>query len=434
MDSQFEKEAFRRSEETKQVNKNKCSCLYAKYLFIYALAVLFIYKITKPNKPIIDFNATGYEFNQNYIYYTNFSININPLEMFFDYKTCQSNVSFNEVTNFIFFPPGQTFMDQNISLLQNWVQSLSSRKTYFFEARGALVQNNGAFVVNNTFYMCGNLTNYQHVYKMRNGTVQERVPYGLFFSNKYHSGHYYAHWIVDFFTPLLKIPKPIRDSLPVIVSKNILPIVVQLLELINIDKNKIIEFHSIHNYIYVDKIFSIMSPDVANRFYGAPLKETQLFLRKKLNLSNEKPTNYIFQNRHKGEKRYVANWDILFNITKMIYPQYNWINDDVVNYDLYYVSKFFNSIYCLVCPTGSNLANTIFMQPKTITLVIFSSWMDIPAMCQCLSTEVYMVVYHSDGNNHWISNANWLVQYAGFIDALARTVSLLIKLENITNQ
>ena len=193
-----------------------------------------------------------------------------------------------------------------------------------------------------------------------------------------------------------------------------------------------IEFKNVSNYIYVDKIFSVICSDVGNRFYGKPLRDTQLFLREKLNLSNEKPNNYIFQNRHKGEKRYVSNWEILFNITKMIYPKYNWKNDDVVNYDLYYVSKFFNSIYCLVCPTGSNVANTIFMQPKTITLVIFSNWLDVPAMCSCISCEVYMVVYHTDGNNHWAFNANWLVQYAGFIDALARTVSLFSKLDNST--
>ena len=156
-------------------------------------------------------------------------------------------------------------------------------------------------------------------------------------SNRYHIKKFYAHWVVDFIIPLLYIPKPIRDSVPIIVSHGILPSILQMMDVIGIMENRIIPFSKTCNYMYVDKVYTIIAGDVANRFYGEPMKYAKLFFMEKLNLSRSKPTNYIFQNRNKGESRYIANMDELFNITVAMYPQYNWKFDNSSNYNLLFV-------------------------------------------------------------------------------------------------
>ena len=178
--------------------------------------------------------------------------------------------------------------------------------------------------------------------------------------------------------------------------------------------------------MYVDKLYTIITCDVANRFYGEPMKSAKLFFREKLKLSDAKPTNYIFQNRNKGESRFIANMDELFKITVAMYPQYDWQKDNYSNYDLYYVSRFFNSIVCLVSPTGSNVANVLFMQPETVAVVVYGSWMDIPTMCACVSCEVYMVLLHSKGN-HWSAEEPWIVDIKAYKESIGRAAVFIKK-------
>ena len=75
---------------------------------------------------------------------------------------------------------------------------------------------------------------------------------------------------------------------------------------------------------------------------------------------------------------------------------------------------------CLVCPTGSNLINTIFMQEGTITVVIFASWIDAPAICSCVSVNVFIYFYSSPGRHY--GKIKWNVDPVGFNETMSRAV------------
>ena len=398
------------------------SCFYYQILLI----ILFYGASLFQGIPYLDITFDQYQKTYDYLYFRNFTVKFTFTDMFYSYKTYKPASNFANCSKYLTFPTYPTFMNKNITTIIQSAVYLTSRLAYFYEARNVFIHNYGAVIYNNTFYPDRNATDLEDRYKMSDGYVEKSVPIAIFLGSRYHGSRYFAHWLVDFIAPLLLIPNTIRDSLPVIVTKGILPIIIQMLNTIGFENDRIIEFQNETNYIFVNKLYSVMVGDVGNRFYGEPLKITSKYFREKLNLSNEKPTNYIFQNRNKGDKRYIENWNELFNLTTKIFPEYNWQINQITVYELTYISRFFNSILFIVWPTGSNVANTIFMQPKTYTLVIFSDWLDIPAMCSCISCEINMIIHQSPGK-HWAKDYKWNINPLEFKESLIKAVLLIKK-------
>ena len=356
-------------------------------------------------------NISDYKRNQNYT------------EVFFSYWIEHNITSYHKCQYMLSFQPTPRFMNKDQSTIIKQTSDLASKLKYFFEARSVYINNWGLVISNDTLYVDNINSRTNFIYRVHDGIVERHVPIGMFFSNRFLISHFYAHWIIDFFIPVFLMPKPIRDVVPVIVPKGILPSIIQMLNLIGIKDDRIIMFNNSTNFMYVDKLYSTIGKSTENRFYGGPMKTVQNFFKDKLKLSKAKPNNFIFQNRKKDENRCVSNWDELFNLTITLYPQYNWNMDNLTTYDLYQVSRFFNSILCLVSPTGSNIANTIFMQPKSVALVIIADWLDIPAMASCVSCDIFMIVTHAPGN-HWEVKP-WIINITLFNESIARTVNYI---------
>ena len=228
----------------------------------------------------------------------------------------------------------------------------------------------------------------------------DRFPCAIFFGNILHIYRMWGHWIHDFFVVLLLLPKPIYQNIPII-TYSIMPNIKQMLNLIGVPKENIIEYSNPRNYVYIDEMYSILVKAASCGIYGPPFKRVVETIHQKLNLSNVHPNIFLVKNRYKGEKRYVNNMEDLFNISIQLYPLYNWKYDTSREFDLFTISKLFCSAACLICPSGSNSINAIFMKSNTIYINLMSNWIDNPVIGSVVSCEIHIFILQDKKNNHW---------------------------------
>ena len=271
---------------------------------------------------------------------------------------------------------------------------------YFYSARGVVVNLNGAIIINDVFYRC----KWQDFMppELTNGKVEKRLPYAIMFLVCHMRGPMWGHWVYDFFAPLVLLPDYLRLHIPIVVYQ-IMPQILQMLDLLKTPRSNLVYLQGDKNYFYIDQMWGIINPKDGNRFVGEPLRTTIKFFREKLNLSNERPTRLLFKNRFKGERRHIDNWDEIYRIACELYPKYHFENDDrqQQDFDLLPTARFYNSILLLVCPTGSNGINCIFMQNNCVLLIFMASFFDQPLLCGIVTNKDHAVVMEESFHDHW---------------------------------
>ena len=229
-------------EASNNETKTAETCFVYNNCFII-VALLFIYIFGNKiqlDLPLIGAGMMGFSKHHEYIHLKNISIKKTYKDLFFSYKELQPNTSYETCAHYLSFPPSSTFMTRKVTELITLTANMSSRLSYFFEARGIYVHNFGILICNNTMYPNRIDNNFRQYYNLCDGQVERHLHIAIFFSNRYQKKKFYGHWVVDFILPLLKIPKPIRDSVPIIVSHDILPSILQMLDVIGIQRDQII--------------------------------------------------------------------------------------------------------------------------------------------------------------------------------------------------
>ena len=293
-----------------------------------------------------------------------------------------------------------------------------SQSSIFFIAHNVLVNGCGAIIHNDTLYDYPDLM-YAHM--LTNGTIEGSVKEAVQFGNYYI--HMYAHVIVDYLVPFFLMPKEIKERVPLIVIKHV-NLIKQIIDLIGGNSSNVIYLNDKNNYLFVETLYTVHGNKGTNSHYGYPLRNFSDYLRKKLNLSSEEPKRFVFKNRNRKETRFIFNFLDLFKIVNSTYPKYPWEIDYETNYDLYYVSKFFNSIKFLITPTGSSVTNALYMQPQSVVLMVFATWPDYYAILSCVSNDVHAVVCLDGGIGHY-SRKKWNVKKDLFMESINVSLSVI---------
>ncbi|EAX86143.1 hypothetical protein TVAG_061210 [Trichomonas vaginalis G3] len=106
-----------------------------------------------------------------------------------------------------------------------------------------------------------------------------------------------------------------------------------------------------------------------------------------------KPVNHFFMNKNVGNWGYVKNMIELYNITKKLYPQYNWIyhDDSIINKNLTEFARFMASVKLFVSGAGSIVFNNYLMHNETGILVVSRSLCDNPAFQTALHYHMWLL-------------------------------------------
>ena len=333
-----------------------------------------------------------------------------------DYVSYIFSESPQQIAKYVHVVDSQANMFQHIN--SDVFNQMRNNVTIFY-ARGVLSKFGVSMIINDVYYKLVTDRKFG-----QEGEVAKHLPYGINFLSHYHKRPMWGHWIYDYLVPLILIPSCYRKSYSVIVHKTIPPQIVQMFEMIGVPRSHLVNIQR-ERYIYIDSMIGINSYLCGNRFLGEPLRKTIKIFRKKLKLSDDPPTRLVFKNRFKGERRYVNNWNKLFRLTCKMYPKYTFENPKMTNdFDLLKTARDFNSILLLVCPTGSNGINCIFMHHKAILLICMADFFDKPLIAGAVTNSDHIVIMQEPFHPHWRVE-DWFFNQSLFKEGLIKAMDIL---------
>ena len=311
------------------------------------------------------------------------------------------HIFYNESETFSYIHFSKQLKDKNNSLdANNWL----SHSTMIYCVRNALVNGCGCTIFNESVFRYPSF--YWQV-EYHDGFVERSVKEAISIGNIFMK--MFAHMLMDVIAPFTLLPDDVKRNVPIIVPyfSILMP---EYLEMMGYNKSNVIIMKSSMNYIFCETVYLVQGKHLSNSGYGAPLLNVSKLIVKNLNLSKEKPNRFVFENRYEGSLRYISNFDEIFEKVRAKYPMYPWEKGDSQNMTVKEQAKHFNSILLLVCPTGSNVANAIFMQEQTAILMIFANWFDRFAIFSCLTNHIHAVVCCDPFIDHWAPQ-EWVLKY-----------------------
>ena len=323
----------------------------------------------------------------------NIKIDPNPSKLFHTILLNTTEQQFD--SSFLYFTPYQRKTKPRVI---NACIAKLYKPLICFASRGVLINSYGTKIIDNIAYGFPKIE--KDGPQINKGVVLKTFPQAICLTNNQQYLNMWGHWIKDFLACLLMFLEPIYQNLPIITFR-IMPNIVQLLEVLGVKRENIIDFKEKNDYVFVDELYSFYSTKNSVYMVAEYLSNARRIFHDRLNLSKEKPNVFLFKNRLKGERRYVNNMIELFNISKQMYPQYNWQYHISGDYDIFRVSKLMNSVVLYVAPTGSNANDVIFMQSNTVYLNLMSRWIDYPITLTSVASKINMVILYDKNNNHW---------------------------------
>ena len=274
-------------------------------------------------------------------------------------------------------------------------ESVAINTEKYYVVKDCFVNQGGVIITNNTY--CNSQIRDLSI-KFTHGGVEGYYKEGIYFGNAFTK--MYGHLIKDTFGPLQYIPKDILKTVPFIITTN-LEIVYEIMNIFEMNTSNVITFKSPDSYIHFDKIYTVALKDSVNYNHGYTMQKLSKLMRRKLNLSNEKPTKYVLTNRN-SIKRKLYNFDDFAELVNSTYSEYKWEVWNDSHGKLVQTARRWNTIKFIFAPTGSNLDNCIFMQPLTTIHALFFDWYDHPIVASVYSMHIFLVVTPNRSCKHFV--------------------------------
>ena len=358
---------------------------------IIALSAIFVFfAISKfvPNENQQP-NLTNIEISVNFSKRPNIYNQIND---FPSNHTIKRNIV-NLTTQIIPFFPGRIFYETDYFDLfhetSSWIDfnSIWKLEATYIELNDTYVNGFGAFICSNIWCR---MPFYNH-FKMTDGIIEKEVNEAIYFSNAFM--HMYAHMLMDFLAPFLQLNEEIRKNVPIIVSAQC-ERVLELYEILGYNPNNTIILSSRDNWIHVNHLYTIYGEQQVNVFFGIAYFKLKRILHEKLRLDQQKPTMYLLYNREKGVSRHFINFQMLCYQIKRIDINLNdkWEITSEIPFETKKAAIFWNNVKFVFMPTGSNVANCIFMQSCSVVCIQMMEWNDTPAIAACFSSNITVFI------------------------------------------
>ena len=224
-------------------------------------------------------------------------------------------------------------------------------------------------------------------------------------------GNIFGHFIHDSLATLLKFPKELIDDSMIMVSFP-MNICSQYFEIFNISKDKILCEYD--KWYYAQNLYLHYPYENCFGYMSITFPKLVKILREKTGVNNIKGYRYIFSNRPQGASRHVDNFIEFYNITKKLYPEYNWEIDVDINYlNFKEIAKTFATFKFLVAPSGSNTVNMLYMNRNYTTgiCLIHSISADFAIFANVLMAEIWTTGFCNYWEQHHIGVHNCDIYY-----------------------
>ena len=287
----------------------------------------------------------------------------------------------------------------NLSTKWDLIESVWDINSTYFEVKDTYVNGYGAFVCGNTW--CREPI-YTH-FTITKGFLEGHVPEAIYFCNTYMD--MFAHLFMDLFAPFLMLDAEIRARAPLIVCASH-EVVLDIYKTLGYDPKKAIILKDRENWIHVDRCHTIIGMHQVNCHFGMPYLNLYNILHKNLALDQSPPKLYVLYNRPVKHFRHIDNFDMFVEKVHKALPQYDWLKWENITTNFIEAAKLWNAVKLVFMPTGSNVANVIFMQQNTVMCIQLFDWYDSPAIFACHSVNLTVFLSVSKTCNHFFKQKN----------------------------
>ena len=206
----------------------------------------------------------------------------------------------------------------------------------------------------------------------------------------------FAHFLFDAVAPLAFVPIDVLKTAKIILLQ---PSVMyfQILESIGISNDQIIPMRT-NEFIYAQRIHTILNPEPihGSMIYGLGwLRKT---ISNKFQLDKIQPIYFGLYNRPKGSNRHILKFKSFIKECKKKYK-----NVYVLPYlhkSLQKCVSCYASIKILFGPTGSNLANMIYMKEECGVVAALGDLKDLPMEACAEVLHMWMITFTVDKMGH----------------------------------
>ena len=354
---------------------------YTFCLIFYLL--FFLYSITRDPDLVV-------YLERRRPYFTNKTWNFPPEVIIYNYSFINSSDVVPYFKNQIYVDDdfNKTFVAKYEHEHIEWVWSIES--TYFI-VNDTYVNGFGAVICNHIW--CREPIYMSTHFKMTDGIIEQSVDEAIYLCNAYM--HMFAHVLMDCFAPFLLLPENVRKKIPMIICTSI-QTSLDIYEALGYNPNTAIVLSERQNWIHVKRLHTIIGAIQLNCHFGLPYYHLYKELHKGLKLDQQDPTLLVLYNRPPNHFRRFENFQLLVTIITRKYSSFNWQQWDNIPIDVKQAARMWNSVKLVFMPTGSNVANVIYMHQKACLCVQYFDWYDTPAMFAIHSVNLpaFMSVTH----------------------------------------
>ena len=181
----------------------------------------------------------------------------------------------------------------------------------------------------------------------------------------------YSDIFLNFMFPLMNIPQKLWNSSTLIIPFSTNPYFHQIAQLIH-PNISIIKLKK-NQFVHAHELLTVISPiSSSQHFVKCGLKYSE-FIRKKLNLTKIKPTEYSLCNRNTKYNRSIYNFNEIFNEVNQTFPEIKWtIISDVYN-SIQQTAHVWASLKLVFTISGNHLVKMVLMNKRTVVCVASSN-------------------------------------------------------------
>ena len=274
----------------------------------------------------------------------------------------------------------------------------------------------GDIIINNTLYQVPAPISKLNLFKQ--GKVVETFDSVISINNKHTK--MYGHWIKDVLTPFMMLPQEVRDKSYFIIGGKAY-YALESLDILGFDISKAIFLINDDDLIFAKECHTVCGEYPMLSHFGYSLLNLSRIFKQKLNLSHAKPSAYVLCNRPVNKRRHITNFNDLIQAVERQFFEYKW-EIWIPQYEsIKIAAKNWNNAKVLYSPTGSNLANAIFMQEFSALCTLCAEWYDYSVVGLCQVMCIYQVMYSFDKWKHFGDcSAPINIEYA--LEMIARTI------------
>ena len=300
----------------------------------------------------------------------------------------------------------------NVPMYFSWMGEIDSN---YICLKNAIVNRVGAIIINGTLYQVPGPNSNSFCFP---GKIVEEYDSVIVLSTRFAT--MFGHWIKDTLSPFLLIPQDVRDrSYMLIGGKPYFAL--ETLDILGFNTSRAIILPNDVDYVFAKECHTVYGKRAFLCHFGTALMNLSRIFRERLNLSNSPASVYAIFNRPINKRRHITNFkDLIERVTTQLFeykweiwpPQMNSVKEAAVKW---------NGAKIVMCPTGSNMANAIFMQKYSGLCTICAEWYDYSVVGLGQIMCVYQVMFSADKWQHFGNcSAPLDIDYA--VDMLARTV------------